>query len=61
MKRASELVGIGVLVLAVGCATPGKRTAMGAGAGAAIGAGIGAAAGGTKGAVIGAGVGAVAI
>src|SRR5689334_4549405 len=60
MKRASGLVGIGGLVLAVGCATPGKRTAMGAGAGAAIGAGIGAAAGGTKGAVIGAGVGAIA-
>ncbi len=60
MKRANGILGIScVVALAIGCATPGKRTAMGAGAGAAVGAGVGAAAGGTKGAVIGAGVGAV--
>ena len=45
---------------AAGCATPGKRTAIGAGGGAAAGAGIGALAGGWKGAAIGAGVGALA-
>lgn len=48
------------LALGVGCASPGKRTAIGAGAGAAAGAGIGAIAGGGKGAIIGAGVGAAA-
>lgn len=41
-----------------GCAAPGKRTGIGAGAGAAGGAGIGAIAGGGKGALIGAGIGA---
>lgn len=45
---------------ALGCASAGKRTAVGAGAGAAVGAGIGAAVGGWKGAAIGAGVGAAA-
>lgn len=48
------------LALGVGCASPGKRTAIGAGAGAAGGAAIGAIAGGGKGALIGAGIGAVA-
>src|SRR5689334_14260069 len=48
------------LALSVGCASPGKRTAIGAGAGAAGGAAIGAIAGGGKGALIGAGIGAAA-
>jgi outer membrane protein OmpA-like peptidoglycan-associated protein len=43
-----------------GCATAGKRTAIGAGAGGLLGAGVGAIAGGKKGALIGAGVGALA-
>lgn len=42
------------------CATAGKRTAIGGGAGALLGATMGALAGGKKGAVIGAGVGALA-
>src|SRR5258708_7929180 len=42
------------------CATPEKRTAIGAGGGAAVGAGIGALAGGVEGAAIGALVGGVA-
>lgn len=46
---------------ATGCATPGKRTATGAAAGAIVGAGAGAMAGENfEGAAIGAGVGAVA-
>jgi outer membrane protein OmpA-like peptidoglycan-associated protein len=49
-----------VAVLGAGCATAGKRTAIGGGAGAAVGAGVGALAGGWKGAAIGAGVGALA-
>jgi outer membrane protein OmpA-like peptidoglycan-associated protein len=43
-----------------GCATPGERTAIGAGGGAAVGAGVGALAGGWEGAAIGALVGGVA-
>lgn len=43
----------------VSCASPGKRTAIGAGGGAAVGAGAGALAGGWKGAAIGAGAGAL--
>src|SRR5258705_13465271 len=39
------------------CATPGERTAIGAGGGAAVGAGVGAIAGGGEGAAIGAIVG----
>lgn len=57
----------GILALAVSlslasgaCSSPGKRTAIGAGAGGAVGAGVGAAIGGKKGALIGAGVGAAA-
>jgi len=42
------------------CATPGERTAVGAGDGAAVGAGVGAIAGGWEGAAIGAVVGGVA-
>ena len=48
------------LVVLGGCATPGKNTAIGAGAGAAVGAGVGAIAGGWEGAAIGAVVGGVA-
>lgn len=57
---AQALILSATLALGVGCATPGKRTAIGAGAGAAAGAGIGAIAGGGKGALIGAGIGAAA-
>ncbi|MFP2927753.1 OmpA family protein [Pyxidicoccus sp. 3LG] len=46
------------LLGAGGCATPGKRTATGAGAGAIVGAGAGAIAGGWKGAAVGAAAGA---
>jgi outer membrane protein OmpA-like peptidoglycan-associated protein len=53
------VTGLVVLALA-GCATAGKRTAIGAGGGAAAGAGVGALLGGWKGAAIGAGVGALA-
>jgi outer membrane protein OmpA-like peptidoglycan-associated protein len=50
-----------LLVLALAaCATPGERTAIGAGGGAAVGAGVGALAGGWEGAAIGAIVGGVA-
>ena len=49
-----------VTLLLAGCATAGKRTAIGAGGGAAAGAGVGALLGGWKGAAIGAGVGALA-
>lgn len=48
------------LVLAAGCATAGRDTAIGAGVGGAAGAGVGALIGGKKGALIGAGVGALA-
>ncbi len=48
------------VVVLGGCATPGKNTAIGAGAGAAMGAGVGAIAGGWEGAAIGAVVGGVA-
>jgi outer membrane protein OmpA-like peptidoglycan-associated protein len=47
-------------VLAAGCGTAGKRTAIGAGVGGAAGAGVGALVGGKKGALIGLGVGALA-
>ena len=46
--------------LSAGCATAGKRTAIGAGAGGAAGAGVGALIGGWTGAAIGAGVGVLA-
>ncbi|HEX8819918.1 MAG TPA: OmpA family protein [Archangium sp.] len=49
------------LLLGLGCATPGKRTATGAAAGAIVGAGVGGAVGRDwEGAAIGAGAGAVA-
>ena len=49
-----------LVVALVACATPGERTAIGAGGGAAVGAGVGALAGGWEGAAIGALVGGVA-
>lgn len=62
-KNFSKFAIVGIsAALAVsmaGCASPGKRTAIGAGAGGAVGAGLGAIVGGGKGALIGAGVGAV--
>lgn len=48
------------VVLAAGCATAGRDTAIGAGVGGAAGAGVGALIGGKKGALIGLGVGALA-
>ncbi len=48
------------LVLAAGCATAGRDTAIGAALGGGAGAGVGALIGGGKGALIGAGVGALA-
>jgi outer membrane protein OmpA-like peptidoglycan-associated protein len=62
MKRTTltyTAAGLAV-VLAAGCATAGRDTAIGALAGTAAGAGVGALVGGKKGALIGAGVGAVA-
>ncbi len=64
MKKISTFLGIFIIALVFhGCATPGKRTAIGAGAGAAVGAGVGALIGGRdgkagKGAVIGGLIGA---
>jgi len=49
-----------LVVALAACATPGERTAIGAGGGAAVGAGVGALAGGWEGAAIGAIVGGVA-
>jgi outer membrane protein OmpA-like peptidoglycan-associated protein len=49
-----------LVVALTACATPGERTAIGAGGGAAVGAGVGALAGGWEGAAIGALVGGVA-
>jgi outer membrane protein OmpA-like peptidoglycan-associated protein len=49
-----------LVVLLAGCATAGRDTAIGAGAGGAAGAGIGYLIGGKKGALIGLGVGALA-
>src|SRR2546427_8629886 len=46
-----------LVVALVACATPGERTAIGAGGGAAVGAGVGALAGGGGGAALGAPVG----
>jgi len=48
------------LTLMASCATAGRDTAIGAGAGGLLGAGVGALAGGKKGALIGLGVGALA-
>jgi outer membrane protein OmpA-like peptidoglycan-associated protein len=54
------LTSIPVFAILAACATPGARTAVGAGGGAAVGAGVGAVAGGWKGAAIGAAIGGVA-
>src|SRR5512133_1343404 len=59
MRNQRIITALTVFALA-GCATAGKRTAIGAGGGAAVGAGAGALLGGWKGAAIGAGVGALA-
>ena len=58
MRKSLTLIALAGLAAA--CATPGKRTAIGAGGGAAAGAGVGAIVGGWKGAAIGAAVGGVA-
>ncbi len=58
MRKCVTLIGI--VSLAAACATPGKRTAIGAGGGAAAGAGVGAIVGGWEGAAIGAAVGGLA-
>jgi len=60
MKIHARTVLVATLLLALGCETAGKRTAIGAGVGAAAGAGVGALLGGWKGAAIGAGVGVLA-
>lgn len=66
MKSSKSHVLILTVLLSVaasalsGCASPGKRTAIGAGTGAAAGAAIGAITGGWKGAAIGATAGALA-
>src|SRR5512133_3404291 len=59
MSKNRVIVALSVLTIA-GCATAGKRTAIGAGGGAAAGAGVGAVLGGWKGAAIGAAIGGVA-
>jgi outer membrane protein OmpA-like peptidoglycan-associated protein len=58
--KRKAIVVLTVAAFGAGCSTAGKRTGIGAGAGAALGAGVGALVGGGKGALIGAGVGAVA-
>lgn len=60
MTKVSRRAVLAVTLLALGCGTAGKRTAIGTGGGALAGAGIGALLGGGKGAAIGAGVGALA-
>ncbi|RYZ63913.1 MAG: OmpA family protein, partial [Proteobacteria bacterium] len=59
--KCSHLITTSLLALSLGfgCASPGKRTATGAGAGALGGAGVGGLIGGGKGAIIGAGAGAI--
>jgi outer membrane protein OmpA-like peptidoglycan-associated protein len=54
------LTSVPVIAILAACATPGARTAVGAGAGAGVGAGVGAVAGGWKGAAIGAAIGGIA-
>jgi len=56
----NSLTSMVLAVVAAACATPGERTAIGAGGGAAAGAGVGALVGGWKGAAIGAAVGGLA-
>ncbi len=61
MKRISLILSTLMIstLLSTGCASPGKKTATGAGVGALGGAGVGGIIGGGKGALIGAGAGAV--
>src|SRR5690242_7281999 len=54
------LTSVPLVAVLAACATPGTRTAVGAGGGAAVDAGVGAVAGGWKGAAIGAAIGGVA-
>jgi len=54
------VLSVAMILMFAGCATPGEKTAVGAGAGAAVGAGVGALAGGWEGAAIGAVVGGLA-
>ncbi len=54
------LTGVVAAMTLLACATPGTRTAVGAGAGAVTGAVVGGVLGGVKGAVVGGAVGAVA-
>jgi outer membrane protein OmpA-like peptidoglycan-associated protein len=56
----SLALSLALLLGGAGCATAGKRTAIGAGAGAAAGAGVGAVVGGWKGAAIGGAIGGLA-
>ncbi len=65
MKRSIQLTTAAAALAALalstqGCATAGRDTAIGAGAGGAAGAGVGYLVGGKKGALIGLGVGALA-
>jgi outer membrane protein OmpA-like peptidoglycan-associated protein len=61
MKKLGVVLIPALLLGAMGCATPGKRTATGAAAGAIVGAGVGGAVGRDwEGAAIGAGAGAAA-
>jgi outer membrane protein OmpA-like peptidoglycan-associated protein len=61
MKTSSRYLATALIMCtAASCASPGKDTAIGAGAGAGGGAAIGAVIGGWKGAAIGAGIGAAA-
>jgi outer membrane protein OmpA-like peptidoglycan-associated protein len=57
MRRFALILAV---ALAAACATPGEKTAIGAGGGAVVGAGVGALAGGWQGAAIGAVVGGLA-
>ena len=63
-KTSVQLIALTLIASLTACQTAGKRTAIGAGAGALVGAGAGALIGGKKnrgtGALIGAGVGALA-
>lgn len=61
ITHRSLVLSLAVLAAATGgCASAGKRTAIGAGGGAAVGAGVGAAVAGWKGAAIGAAIGGAA-
>lgn len=59
-RNRNRIIAVTLVAFAASCGTAGKRTGIGAGAGAVVGAGVGALVGGKKGALIGAGVGALA-